>query len=266
VSCAERKDLILLYAFDQLERDEAAALTAHLRSGCPTCTGELAAARAIAGMTGLAAAPVAPSAAVRERVVAAARSRGAAPAPKAGDVPDQQRGPRWPGFAATALLAAGLTGIAILIPFRRDVVRLRSEVREAHREAAASAARAATAEATLTAIGSPATRVIAMGPAGPQPDAAARIFWDESRASWRVFFTHMKTSAPGRTYQLWFITPDQRKISAGTFDVGGSGEASLAVDIPRGLGAIALAAVTEEPDGGVPQPTGAIQLVGKLGT
>jgi anti-sigma-K factor RskA len=266
VSCAARKDLILLHAFGQIERDEAAALIAHLRSGCPTCVGELAAARTIAGMMGLAAAPVAPSAAVRERVLAAARSGGAVPARKTTEAPDRKPGARWPAFAATALVAAGLTGIAILVPARRGVERLRSEVSEAHRAATASAARAAVAEETLRAIGSPATRVFAMGPAGPQPDAAARIFWDESHASWQVFFTHMKTSAPGRTYQLWFITADQKKVSAGMFDVGDSGEASLAVKIPPELGAIALAAVTEEPDGGVPQPTGAIQLVGKLGT
>jgi hypothetical protein len=266
VSCAGRKDLILLHAFDQLERDEAAALIAHLRSGCPTCAGELASARTIAGMMGLAAAPVAPSSGVRERVLAAARSGGAALARRAPEAPGRKPRARLSAFAVTALLAAGLTGIAILVPARRDIERMRSDVQEAHRAATASAARAAAAEEALKTIGSPATRVIAMGPAGPQPDAAARIFWDEPHASWQVYFTHMKASAPGRIYQLWFITADRRKISAGTFGVGDTGEASLGVAIPPGLGAIALAAVTEEPEGGVPQPTGAIQLVGKLGT
>ena len=258
MNCAERKDLLLLYAFDQLDAGETAALTAHLRSGCPTCAGELAAARTIAGMTGLAAAPVSPSSAVRERVVAATQTTTIAPIRKPGR--------RWPTLAATALLAAGLTAVAILVPARQGIERMRAELQEAQRAATTSAIRAASAEGALRAIGSPATRVIAMAPAGPQPDAAARIFWDESDASWHVFFTHMKTSAPGRTYQLWFITPDQKKVSAGTFDVGDRGDASIAVKIPPELGAIALAAVTEEPDGGVPQPTGPIQLVGKLGT
>jgi len=54
VTCADRKDLLLLYAFDQLEPDEAASLVAHLQGGCPRCTGELAAARAIAGHMALA--------------------------------------------------------------------------------------------------------------------------------------------------------------------------------------------------------------------
>ena len=76
----------------------------------------------------------------------------------------------------------------------------------------------------------------------------------------------MKPTEAGRTYELWFVTADQRKVPAATFDVGADGDASLVVKPPKELGAIALAAVTEEPSGGVPQPTGAILLVGKLGT
>jgi anti-sigma-K factor RskA len=169
-------------------------------------------------------------------------------------------------LAATALLAAGITGVAILIPARREVTLTRAALRAAEDAAQSSRARAASAEQKFRALGAPATRVFAMGPAGPQPEAAARIFWDESRGTWQVFFSKMKTPAPGRTYQLWFITPGQAKVSAGTFAVDSAGEATLDVAIPKDLGEIALAAVTEEPEGGVPQPTGAIQLVGKLGT
>ena len=50
MNCAERKDLILLYAFDQLEPAEETSLAAHLREGCPRCVGELAAARATSGL------------------------------------------------------------------------------------------------------------------------------------------------------------------------------------------------------------------------
>ena len=266
MSCAERRDAILLYAFDQLEAEDAAPLVAHLRSGCPTCIGELAAARTIAGELALTAPAVVPSSAVRDRVLAATKSAASGPAGAPMATTATRRGARWPALATTALLAAGITGIAILVPARQEVELLRTALTAAQDAARASQVRAASAEQKLRALGAPATRVFAMGPAGPQPEATARIFWDESRGTWQVFFSKMKPTVPGRTYQLWFITPDQAKVSAGIFAVDEAGNASIDVPVPKDLGAIALAAVTEEPEGGVPQPTGAIQLVGKLGT
>jgi hypothetical protein len=266
VSCAARRDAILLYAFEQLEPEETAALMAHLRTGCPTCIGELAAAKTIAGEMALAVPPVAPSQAVKDRVLAATRSTAEARPPVPAAIPMPRRGARWPAFAATALLAAGIAGVVVQIPARREVALTRAALRAAEDAAQSSQIRAASAERKLRALGAPATRVYAMGPAGPQPEAAARIFWDESRGTWQVFFSKMKPPAAGRTYQLWFITPSQAKVSAGTFEVDAAGDGTLDIEVPKDLGAIALAAVTEEPEGGVPQPTGEIQLVGKLGT
>ena len=44
------------------------------------------------------------------------------------------------------------------------------------------------------------------------------------------------------------------------------GEATLLLDVPESAGALGLAAVTDEPAGGVKQPTGEIQLLGELTT
>ena len=225
MTCADRKDLLLLYEFDQLEPDEKAPLLAHLQGGCPRCIGELAAARAIHGHMALAAPPAAPPPRVKAKLLAATAPRRWTP---------------WMPAAAAALVAAALTAVAILVPTQRGVNALRAELAAA--------------------------RIVSMAGTGPQPQAAARIFWDEPRGVWHVYAANMKPSDPGRTYQLWFITPDEKKVSAGTFDVGRQGVGEIVVILPRELGPIALAAVTEEPSGGVPQPTGAIQLVGKLGT
>jgi anti-sigma-K factor RskA len=225
VSCAERKDLLLLYAFDQLEPEEVAPLLAHVHAGCPRCAGELTAARTVAGHMALAAEPVSPSPRVKTRVMAAIAPR---------------RSLRVLPIAGAALLAASITAIAILIPAQRGINTLRAELAAA--------------------------RVVSMSGAGPQPQAAARIFWDEQNGTWHVYLANMKPSDPGRTYQLWFITPEQKKVSAAVFDVGSQGVGEIVVRVPRELGKIAVAAVTEEPSGGVPQPTGAIQLVGQLGT
>jgi anti-sigma-K factor RskA len=111
---------------------------------------------------------------------------------------------------------------------------------------------------------SPRVEVVSLQGHGAQPDAAARIFWDKSRAVWQFFASNLKPAGEGKTYELWFITPDQRKVPAGTFDVDEAGEATLVVHLPEGLGPIALAAVTDEPAGGVEQPTGSIHLLGEV--
>lgn len=266
MNCAERKDLILLYAFDQLEPAEEAQLTAHLRDGCPRCVGELASARTISGLVALSAPPVAPSPAVKERLMKHVADSKVVPFRGGPSSSPQAGARRWPAFAIGALLAASVTAIVILIPARREVDALRDHLAAARESAHTLEIRVARAEAALRSMGSPATRMTALEAAGPHPGAAGRLFWDESKGTWHVFFAHMKPTEPGRTYELWFVTADQRKVPAGTFDVGADGDASLVVTPPKDLGAIALAAVTEEPSGGVPQPTGAILLVGKLGT
>ncbi|HUC43212.1 MAG TPA: anti-sigma factor [Candidatus Sulfotelmatobacter sp.] len=266
MSCAERKDLILLYVFDQLEPDEAASLAAHLREGCPRCNGELAAARTLSGQLALSAPPVIPSPALKERVLNRIAESKVVPFRGTQPAAPKSAPRRWPAVGAAALLAASVAAIAILIPARHEIEALRGRLATAREAVAALEARAASAEAALRSLGSPATRMTALEAAGPDPDVAGRLFREESNGAWRVFFSRMKPTRAGRTYELWFVTADQRKVPAGTFDVGADGEASLVVTPPADLGPIAFAAVTEEPAGGVPQPTGAILLVGKLGT
>jgi anti-sigma-K factor RskA len=121
-----------------------------------------------------------------------------------------------------------------------------------------------SATTTMRLLRNPAIQVVSLGGADPQKEAAGRIFWDRKNARWTLFAANMKPAGEGKTYELWFITADQKKIRAGTFDVDASGEGSLTVRVPEGIGEIALAAVTDEPAGGVDQPTGSIQLVGKV--
>jgi anti-sigma-K factor RskA len=265
VNCAERKDLILLYAFDQLEPAEEAPLTAHLRDGCPRCVGGLAAARTVSGLVALSVPPMAPSPAVKERLMKQIAESNVLPFRDGRPTAPQKDRRRWPTVAVAALLAASVTAVAILIPARREVDELRGKLASSRDAVRALETRATTAEATLRSMGSPATRMTALEATDLHAGHSGRLFSDESKGTWHVFFNRMKPTGPGRTYELWFVTADQRKVPAGTFDVGADGAASLVVTLPKDLGAIALAAVTEEPAGGVPQPTGAILLVGKLG-
>ena len=65
----------------------------------------------------------------------------------------------------------------------------------------------------------------------------------------------------GKVYQLWVVTA-QAPVSAGLLRPDPDGRASLTVATPRDLATPVAMAVTIEPDGGVPAPTGEKFLIG----
>ena len=250
MSCETRRDLLMLYVAEALDPAEREAIRAHLATGCPRCAGALAEAEATLGHLPLALDPVAPRpearAALMRRVTAAPRTaRSTTPA----------------GRSAAAVL---VTVAALTIPGQRARQALLARLDAQDREIVRLREAVHDAAETVRVLRSPAVRIVALSGTQSQPQATARIFWDQSRRTWHFYAADLRQPGPGRTYQLWFITPAQEKISAGTFDVDPQGEAALEVAIPPGLEAVAVAAVTDEPAGGSPQPTGSIHLAGSV--
>src|SRR5262249_33232926 len=97
-----------------------------------------------------------------------------------------------------------------------------------------------------------------------QPRAFGRVMWDHDKDVWHVSVFDMQPPPAGREYELWFITPDEKKYKAGMMTVDAGGNGSMIVPVRKDIGAIALAAFTDEPAGGVEAPTGKPQLVGKV--
>jgi anti-sigma-K factor RskA len=108
-------------------------------------------------------------------------------------------------------------------------------------------------------VASPEVRPIVLAGLGPLPDARARTFVDplDRRA---VFYAYnLPPADAGRIYQLWFIASGV-PVSAGLFDADPGGRAHLHVENVAALESIQAWAVTVEPAGGVPQPTGPMVL------
>jgi hypothetical protein len=81
-----------------------------------------------------------------------------------------------------------------------------------------------------------------------------QMFWDKSRDMWTLVAHSMPDPKPGRTYQLWLVTPTS-KISAGTF-MPKSGDVMMQAKYALAADQLMAVAVTDEPMGGMPQPTG----------
>jgi Anti-sigma-K factor rskA, C-terminal len=85
--------------------------------------------------------------------------------------------------------------------------------------------------------------------------SSAQLLWSRTRGL-VLSGTRLPAAPPQSTYQLWLVT-NTRSIGAGVFVPDESGRATMVVDAPPKIaGAVVGAAVTIEPPGGRPTPTG----------
>jgi anti-sigma-K factor RskA len=90
----------------------------------------------------------------------------------------------------------------------------------------------------------------------------ARMFWDRIENRWTLVTHDLPTASEGRVYQLWLVTAKSEKISAGTFNTDASGRVIYQATYALAGPDLAAIAITEEPEGGSPQPTSEILIAG----
>jgi hypothetical protein len=113
----------------------------------------------------------------------------------------------------------------------------------------------------LKILGAPGTQVVAMEGQKPSPAARGRMWWHREAGGYFVA-SGLPAAPVGKTYQLWAITAGT-PLPAGVFDVDPKGSAALRVKPVAGSGEVEMFAVTLEPVGGLPKPSGAMYLAGK---
>jgi hypothetical protein len=205
---------------------------------------------------------VEPSADLRARVLAAASTRA-----RAHDVRARPAFLPWFSAAASLAVAVGLTVYAAQL--RSRIGMLEAELREAR--ARADSNQQLVVDAQRTAAGALASVAVLTAPdvarvdlAGQPmaPQASARAFWSRSRGM--VFTASNLPPLPaGRTYQLWVVTAE-KPVSAGFLAPDASGNVSETFNTPPDIPQPVAIAVTIEPAGGVPAPTGDRYLVGTV--
>ena len=273
MTCQERQDLIPLLALGTLESEEAQEIRAHLAGGCPACQGRMAEADAMLAMLPATLTTVAPPAQAREklmpRVDAAARRNAPIPLPARSSGGGWKIGPPLLGLAAGFLIASGIFFIR-LSNERHETVALRDRNQSVLKEAAEKDLQMNQLKSdvlmmheAVKTVSAPTVQMVKMNGAAAQPNAHAHLFVD--REGLMLLFCGDKLKSPGdkRTYELWLVSGD-KKIPAGTFTPDAKGEVAMITKIPPGIGPLAKAAVTDEPAGGMPQPTGNYQLLAEF--
>jgi len=253
------RELLALDALDALSTLERRDLDVHLTT-CDECRRELAHMRdGLASIVkSLPARAMAPErqTAMRARLLSHAIDDRTRVTPIR--APSRPSSTRWLA-AAAFLIAAG--AITYGVGQRGAVAQLASRIAALRDSASTMQRRLADQQSVLNALTGPGVRVIdASASSARQP--YARMFWDQPTNHWTFVAYNLPAPAPGHTYQLWLVTRDQKKVSAGTFEPQPNGSAMVRATYALAHDSLAAIAVTNEPAGGSPQPTTTPFLVG----
>ncbi len=164
-------------------------------------------------------------------------------------------------YAIAATLAFFITG-AQLVKVTRDNSEMRSQLATADTFQPASDSMSVVNEkdAMIQAMAGPDVKMVALADkSAPKP--LGRMFWNRATNDWMMVTYGLRAPKPGKTYQVWLVT-DKEKISAGTFRPDSQGRTVMHANYALARDALKAVAITEEPDGGMPAPTGPMVVVG----
>jgi anti-sigma-K factor RskA len=224
--------LAAAYALDALEPDERERFEAHLAS-CTDCAADVREFRATTDQLGAAAA-VAPPAHLRGQILGRVAATPQLPAADDRSIARRRR-----------VLPVAAAAVMIVVALAMGVVA-RGALTERDR-----------AEELLAVLAAVDATVVQLEPA--EVPGTVRVVWSSSQGAAVVVGADLPHPGDDQTYELWALAADGPR-SAGLFipDDGGRVErrVSLPADPEAGWG------ITIEPDGGSPQPTGAILYLG----
>ncbi|HLW01766.1 MAG TPA: anti-sigma factor [Ktedonobacterales bacterium] len=260
------QDQIDAYALGILEDGEVAQVEAHLAE-CQECQRLLRQARAVTALLALAPRQVQPPARLKQRILARIAQEGqvgGAPgshAARGGDsVADEQRLAQ----ALDPTFASALPGIT---PERQGLLEAMRHLFSGRKGLQTPGAAQPDAQHQLQDIlrllRAPHPAVWELPGTAEAPQARARLLGAPDEHMAVLVVSGLEPLPPERDYQLWFLR-DGEPTGSAVFDVQHNGEGQILVHAPRQLGHFDLAAITPEPAGGSPGPTGPIIIAGEI--
>lgn len=241
-----------LYALGALEAGEQQALELHLET-CSECSRKTQEALGRVAALSLAAPVETPSPSAKERLFGRLRAETA-----------KRAAPRLPAFqrwaAATLALVCLVLGTALVF-LKVQNRNLSDRVSELQRALERQTVEAARARAVFDVLTAPETVRVTLVPAQVRPTPQGKAFYNPQKGL-LFYAANLPALPPDRTYQLWLVPVEGNPVSAGVFQADAAGNGTILLPgLPPSLAAKAFA-VTVEPAGGVPQPTGPKVLVG----
>jgi anti-sigma-K factor RskA len=252
----ELRELASAYVLGALDREEREQFETHL-ADCEVCQAEVRSFQPVVDALAFSVPDRQPSADLRARVLASGPSRPVGKRSRAATV--------LPWFLATAAAIA----LAALTPY---TMQLRQRTRDLMATVRDLSARLADGDRQLVAVrrevsllSAPDVRRVDLRGQPAAPRAGARAYFSRTRG---VYFVaaDLPSVAADKAYELWYVPPagQGNPVRAFVFTPDQNGGAAFIAQVPAEMPDPGARAVTLEPAGGVPAPTGAFYLLGAV--
>jgi anti-sigma-K factor RskA len=272
VTPAEISELAPIFALGALDGDDLASFRAAL-PGSVELQAEVASFEAVVGRLAHATVSARPAGGLKTRSLGAV---GVFPggASRASVAPPPARATPWLAWAASlaAVAAGGLYARehVRLQDARETAARVRAERDTFEAEVLQARVQLSTMQRQLTQevsfrelVAHRESRQVLLAGLPAAPGAVARAVWNPGTREAVLLVAGLPAAPPGRVYEAWVIASGA-PVPAGTFQVDASGKAVLRLPAVDETSRVKTFAVTIEPDGGTPAPTGAMVLAGAV--
>jgi anti-sigma-K factor RskA len=256
-------ELLESYVFGTLDDAERAAVNAHLLAGCAECSARLRDVSELSVQLARAVPQVAPPARVKARLLERVQMTQHPAKSQAG------RGRirlAWSVAAVATVAAAGFAWQAVTVQRElavtnrllastiADTGKLRSEISQYRADLERYK------DAMM--LGEPGVRFVSLDPMEGDRNAFGSVVTKPDKSAGMLYVYRFPMAPEGKEYQLWGLRDGLPPVSLGMFSVNPDGTAMLSMKtIPESTHIVGFA-VTMEPKGGMPQPTGTMYVKG----
>lgn len=266
LTCDEALELLPLLAIDALDVDERDVLEDHL-DRCPSCLAEVASYTEAAAAIALALPQVEPPAALKGRVLAAARRPFAIPAPPLGaGRSDARKSATWlRGFRVSFSGLVAAAALVLAIGSLIWALNLKGQLDTQSGQIATLSERATNYQKVTAVLQAADTQTRMLSGTNSAPDAYGRVYIDPDTGEGMLMVRGLPPLPQGRSYQLWVVGADGQRQSAGVLTwTDKQGNGYTLIQCPDKLARWQSFGVTQEPAGGSPGPTGSRVLGGAI--
>ncbi|MFI5323463.1 MAG: anti-sigma factor domain-containing protein [Thermodesulfobacteriota bacterium] len=169
----------------------------------------------------------------------------------------------WKSLSPVRLNLGAAVSLALIIFLVISNISLRNKLEFQGKNLSEIEAKLVKEREMMDYVTNPNVDLVSLGSKMPHMDASGKLLWNKDTHKALFLVSNIPALEKGKTYQLWVIE-NGKPVSMGVFDVDKAGKKMMEIKLMPEPAESMQFAVTLEPEGGMPRPTGNMYLYGSL--